>query len=451
MTTASILLAAGLGTRMHSRLPKMLHPLLGRPMVLYAFETSRKFSDLLPVVVVGHEAEKVRGMLSSAAGGDVSFAEQPEQLGTGHAVLCAQSLLQGQADRVLITLADMPLLRFETLQALIALHEKSGAVLTMSSVIGEVPRGFGRVLRDGAGKVSAIVEEALATPEQLALREYNISAYCVEADWMWAALKQIKPSPKGEYYLTDLVALAAAQEKAVACLVLEDPSEGLGINTRVDLADVEAALKARINTAWMLAGVTLLDPATTTIEPGVTIGEDTVLFPGTHLRGDTHIGRECQIGPDTTLRDTHVGDHSKIEYSVTESATIGDYVSMGPFCHLRAGAILGDHVHLGNFGEVKDSSLEEGVKMGHFSYIGDAHIGANVNIGAGTITCNYDGKKKNRTEIGENTFIGSDTMLVAPIKIGRNAKTGAGSVVTHDVPDDGLVYGVPAIPHERKD
>jgi bifunctional UDP-N-acetylglucosamine pyrophosphorylase/glucosamine-1-phosphate N-acetyltransferase len=320
----------------------------------------------------------------------------------------------------------------------------------MTSVIGEVPRGFGRVLRDARGGVRAIVEEADATPEQLAIREYNVSAYCFDAAWLWENLSQIQLSAKNEYYLTDLVEIAIQHGHKIESLVVPDPAEALGINTRIDLAAAEFAMRARINQRWMLAGVTLLDPATIIIEPDVTIGQDTILYPNTALRGSTHIGEDCKIGPNTTLADTEVGNATLIRDSVAEYARVGNRVTIGPFCHLRKGAELMDDVHMGIFGEVKSSTLGENVKMGHFSYIGDAKIGANVNIGAGTITCNFDGEKKNSTEIGEGAFIGSDTMLVAPLKIGKHAKTGAGSVVTHDVPDGALVLGVPAREVKKK-
>ena len=443
MKIASILLAAGQGTRMRSKTPKVLHPVVGRPMVFYAVEVVQKLANLPPVVIIGHGGEAVKQALNSA-GFAVQFALQGQQLGTAHAIGCAQPLLEGQADQVLVTCADMPLLQAETLQRLIALHTQSDGVMTMTSVIGEVPRGFGRVVRDEHGGVSAIVEEAVATPEQLAIREYNVSAYCFEAAWLWENLKRIQLSAKKEYFLTDLVEIAVRQGYNVETLVVPDPTEALGINTRVDLAAAERAMRERINQRWMLAGVTLIDPATTTIEMGVSIGQDTTLYPNTNLRGSTRIGEDCHIGPNTTLIDTEVGNATIIQNSVAEYAKVGNCVSIGPFCHLRKGAILMDGVHMGNFGEVKASILGEDVKMGHFSYIGDAKVGANVNIGAGTITCNFDGEKKNLTEIGENAFIGSDTMLVAPVKIGKNARTGAGSVVTHDVPDNELVYGVPA-------
>ena len=451
MTIASVILAAGLGKRMRSNLPKTLHPLLGKPIVFHALDAVLPYVDLAPVLVTGFGGEQVREELARAYGSAVTFALQAEQLGTGHAVRSAEDQLRGKADMLLVTFGDMPMLRPETIERLIQIHRETGSTLTMTSVIGDLPRGFGRVVRSSDGSVQAIVEEAVATPEQLKIREYNISAYCFDAEWMWQNLEKLKPSPKGEFYITDLVAEAKAQACRVEAVVLEDPAEGLGINNRVDLADCERALRKRINQQWMLAGVSFLDPDTTTVEMDVTIGQDTVLYPNTHLRGRTSIGENCVIGPDTTLLSTSVGDNSVIQYSTAEKATVGSHVTMGPFCHLRSGAVLKDYVHLGNFGEVKDSTLGEHTKMGHFSYIGNALIGKDVNIGAGTITCNFDGKAKHLTEIGDETFIGSDTMLVAPLKIGKRAKTAAGAVVTHDVPDETLVVGVPARPRERKD
>ena len=440
MTFASIILAAGEGTRMRSKLPKVLHPLAGKPMVAYALQAVEGLVDLPPVLVVGHGAEAVK----AALGDDVTYALQAEQLGTGHAVMMAQPLLEGRVETLLVTYADMPLLRGETLQRLIALHGESGSPVTMTSFIGDEARGFGRVVRNAQGHVAAIVEQAVATPEQLAIREYNVSAYCFNAAWLWSALERIPVSPKGEYYLTDVIGLAVEAGFPVESLVLEDPDEAVGLNTRVHLAEAEQVLRKRINEGWMLGGVTIVDPQRTYIEADVRIGRDTVILPNTHLRGKTVIGEDCEIGPDTTVIDSVVGNHVQLITSVLEMAEVRDHVTMGPYCHLRKGAVLDDGVHLGNFAEVKDSYLGPGTKMGHFSYIGNAKIGRDVNIGAGTITCNYDGERKNLTEIGDEVFIGSDTMLVAPLKIGDRSVTGAGSVVTHDVPEDTLVMGVPA-------
>ncbi len=451
MTIASITLAAGHGTRMRSTLPKVLHPILGKPLVLHALSALEKLTDLPPVVVLGHGAEDVQAAIQEGMKGEVQFAIQEPQLGTGHAVMCARELLQGKADQIVITFADMPLLTQKSLENIIKLREETQSIMTITTVMSEEPRGFGRVIRAEDGSVLAIVEEVDCTPEQLLVREKNTSAYCIDAQWLWQSLANIKPSAKGEYYITDLVAMAVAEGKRVSAYVLEDRTEGLGINDRVDLADTERALRMRVNKAWMRQGVTFIDPWTTTVGVDVVLSQDVTLHPNTILMGKTSIGKHSEIGPNTSLLETEVGEHCKIEYSVAEYAQIGNHVSMGPFARLRKGAVLLDHVHMGNFGEVKDSVLGEGTKMGHFSYIGNATIGKDVNIGAGTITCNYDGKDKHHTEIDDNAFIGSDTMLVAPLKIGKNATTAAGSVVTRDVADGSLVIGAPAKPKERKD
>ena len=440
MTVASIILAAGQGTRMRSKLPKVLHPLLGKPLVWHALRAVNPLVDGTPVLVVGYGAQAVK----EAVGDGATYALQAEQLGTGHAVAAAKVQVDPQVETILVTFADMPLLRQETLQKLIDLHQTSASPVTMTSFIGDEARGFGRVVRNEHGHVIAIVEQADATPEQLAIREYNVSAYCFDAAWLWKALEGIPISPKGEYYLTDVIGLAVQSGFAVQSMILEDPTDGIGLNNRVHLAQAEKVMRQRINEKWMLAGVTLVSPETTVIEADVHIGQDTVILPNTYLRGGTRIGEDCEIGPDTTVINTKVGDHVKVIASYLECAQVADHVTIGPYCHLRKNAILEEGVHLGNFAEVKDSTLGPGTKMGHFSYIGNAKIGKNVNIGAGTITCNYDGKNKNATEIGDDVFIGSDTMLVAPVKIGDRSTTGAGAVVTRDVPPDTLVIGVPA-------
>lgn len=441
MKICAVVLAAGQGTRMRSNLPKVLHPLLGRPMAWHALETARQVTGAQPVMIIGHGAETVRQTLGEQA---ARYVVQAPQLGTGHAVMQAEPLLRGASDLVLVTYADMPLVSADTLQQLVAAHQKNPAAITMFTVIAADPRGFGRIVRGADGQVQAIVEEAQATPEQLAIRELNASAYCFSADWLWPALQRIPLSPKGEYYLTDLVGLAVAEGLPVQALVAEDPAEMIGVNTRVHLAEAEALLRRRINQQWMLAGVSMINPEAIYIEPEVTIGRDTVLWPGTYLRGNTTIGAECELGPNTIIRDSQVGDGCTILGSVLEGAVLEEHVEVGPYARLRKGAHLASHVHMGNFGEVKNSYLGPGSKMGHFSYLGDATIGPEVNIGAGTITCNFDGKQKHPTEVGEGAFIGSDTMLVAPVKIGAGARTGAGAVVTHDVPPYSLAVGVPA-------
>jgi bifunctional UDP-N-acetylglucosamine pyrophosphorylase/glucosamine-1-phosphate N-acetyltransferase len=391
-------------------------------------------------MVVGHAADQVRESLGDAA----DYALQEPLFGTGHAVMQAEAKLLGKSDLLLVTYADMPLLRGETLVGLVELAKSHNEPISMLTVTSEETRGFGRILRDADGKVREIIEEAEASPEQLQIHELNPGVYCFRTAWLWPALKRIRLSPKGEYYLTDLVSMAAAEGHRIYSLPVNDPNEVIGINTRVHLAQAEALIRQRINQNWMLAGVSMIDPGSIYIEPEVTLGQDTILWPGTYLHGSTQIGKNCVIGPNTIIKDTQVGDDCTLLASMLEGALLEDHVEMGPYCHLRKGAHLCKGVHMGNFGEVKNSTLGEGAKMGHFSYLGDTLVGADVNIGAGTITCNFDGTQKFPTEIGEGAFIGSDTMLVAPVKVGAGARTGAGSVVTKDVPANTLALGVPA-------
>lgn len=441
MKITAVLLAAGQGTRMKSSLPKVLHPVAGKPMIWHALRAIQQATTEKPVVVVGHGADEVTKYLGDSA----QTVLQEPQLGTGHAVMQAESLLKGNTDLVIVCYADMPLLRGETLKKLVETQKQNNGPMTMLTVIADDPRGFGRIIRKADGSVEAIVEEYVATPEQAKIKELNVGGYCFDANWLWDALHRIPKNPKkGEYYLTDTVELATRAGLSVQPMVMDDLEEVIGVNTRIHLSEVEVAMRRRINHEHMLNGVTMIDPASTYIEAGVTIGRDTTLMPNTYLHGKTEIGEGNIIGPNSIIRDSKIGKRCKVLASVMEGATLEDDVDMGPFARLRKGAHLGNHVHMGNFGEVKDSYLAEGVKMGHFSYIGNAQIGANTNIGAGTITCNYDGEKKHPTEIGEDVFIGSDTMLVAPLKIGDGARTGAGAVVTKDVPEDTLVVGMPA-------
>ena len=440
MKTTAVILAAGHGVRMHSKFPKVLHSLLGKPMVEYSLDAAQQASGSQPVLVVGHQADAIRQVVGEAA----QYVIQEPQLGTGHAVQQAESLLRGQAEYVLVMTADMPLLTPETLQKLIQAQREHTGPVSMLTIKTDDSRGFGRVVRSPEGDVQAVVEEAHATPEQLAIREMNAGVYCFTADWLWGALPRIPLSPKGEYYLTDLVAIAVQDGMPVQALTTEDITEAIGINTRVHLAQAGAVLKQRINQHWMSVGVTIVDPLTTFIDPGVIIGQDTTIWPNTYLQGDTVIGDDCTIGPNAIIRDTQIGNCCQVLASVLESAVLEDDVDVGPFGHLRKGAHLAQGVHMGNFGEVKDSYLGPGTKMGHFSYVGNATIESGVNIGAGVVTCNYDGKEKHSTEIGEGVFVGSATMLVAPVKIGDRARTGAGSVVTKDVPSDTLAVGAPA-------
>lgn len=441
MDCESVILAAGLGTRMRSSLPKVLHPLGGQPLLAWSIRACREAVGRPPLVVVGPELEDVRRVMDD----DVRWVEQAERLGTGHALLQTEPVLRDRADLVLVISADMPLVRAETLRRLVAAQDRSSGPITLLSVQGENSRGFGRVVREASGRVAEVVEEAVASPDQLAIREYNTSVYCFAAEWLWPHLPQLPLSPKGEYFLTDLVGMAAAEGLEVSALQVDDPDEAIGVNNRAHLAEAEAALRRRINLAWMLAGVTLLDPATSYIGPDVQIGTDTVILPNTHLEGRTAVGCGCTLGPNTIVRDSTIGDRCIIRASVVEQAVLEANVDVGPFSHLRPGARLMEGVHVGNFAEIKNSTLGPGTKMGHFSYAGDATFGRDVNIGAGTITCNFgrDGKKRSTT-VGAGAFIGSDTMLVAPVHVGEGAVTGAGAVVTKDIPDRHVAVGVPA-------
>lgn len=446
MRLVNVILAAGFGTRMKSDIPKVLHPVLGRPMIEWAVGMAEAVSSRPPVVVVGHGREQVQAHLGARA----TYVVQEQLLGTGHALQQTRSLLAGQTDLVLVTYADMPLLRAETLAALVegyrrSAEQGSAPALSMLTVRRDDPQGFGRILRDAQGAIQAIVEEADCTDEQRRITELNPGVYCFDAAWLWDNLDKIPLSAKGEYYLTDMVGIAVAQGRTV--VTLDAPAADVdGINNRVQLAHASGVLRLRILEAHMLNGVTIVDPANTWIEAGVTIGADTTIWPGTYLHGATRIGRHAVIGPNSQIVDSAIGDGCRVSYAVVEQAIMEAHSEIGPYGHLRKGAHLGEGVHMGNFGEVKNSYLGPGVKMGHFSYVGDAQIGENVNIGAGTITCNFDGKHKNQTVIGDNAFIGSDTLLVAPVVIGPDARTGAGSVVTHNVAAGSLVYGVPARP-----
>ncbi len=443
----TVILAAGMGTRMKSSKPKVLHELLGKPMVEYITDAVSEICKDKPVVVIGSGADQVKAML----GDRVRYVLQEPQLGTGHAVLCARKTLEGKSNLIVVANSDFPLITKETYEALINTHLRGKSPLTICTVRSDNSREFGRIVRDEKGRISGIVEDKAATEQQKKITELNSNPYCFDAEWLWGSLEKIEKSAVGEFYLTDLVKIAYEEGFSIGSYEIVDRDESIGINNRVHLAEATKALKKRINTYWMLEGVTFIDPDKTYVEPSVSIGRDTVLYPEVYLQGNTNIGEGCTLGPSVLIRDTKIGDRCRVLYAMLESALLNNDVDMGPFGHLRKGAHLDDHVHMGNFGEVKNSHLGPGTKMGHFSYLGDAKIGQNVNIGAGTITCNFDGKRKFNTEIGDNAFIGSDTMLVAPVKIGKGAKTGAGSVVTHDVPDESTVVGVPAKPFKKTD
>jgi bifunctional UDP-N-acetylglucosamine pyrophosphorylase/glucosamine-1-phosphate N-acetyltransferase len=439
----AIVLAAGQGARMRSRTPKVAHPLAGRPVVRHVIEAARAagVDDVVVVVgAAGADADAVR----AAAGDDMRFAVQEEALGTGHAVESAHQAVSG-ADNVLIMNGDVPLVLPETLRRLMrALDDADFALLTAHVPVEAY--GVLELAGDTSQRriVSIIETKAAEGIDRNEARFINSGQYAVRADWLWAHLASIAPAPSGERYLTQLAAMAHDEGNPGIAVIAEDPAEVRGINDRVQLAEAEATLRDRIRRAHMLAGVTIVDPPSTFIDAGVTIGADTLIEPNTHLIGATSVGDECTVGPGTHLRDAAIGDRCTIRYSMIEESTLESDVDMGPYSHLRPGSYISEGVHIGNFAEVKGSRLGRRTKMGHFSYIGDAEVGDDVNIGAGTITANYDGQNKHRTVIGDRAFIGSDTMLVAPVRIGAGARTSAGSVVTRDVPDGMMAIGAPA-------
>lgn len=441
-----IVLAAGEGTRMNSQRPKVLQPVAGAPMVSHVLRTATSLSPHQLVVVVGHAANQVKAALGSGP----QYAEQAEQLGTAHAVLQARDLIASAVETILVLYGDTPLITTDTLTAMLERHTAARPAITMLTARLDNPTGYGRIIRDQAGYVVGIVEEAVAADEQTAIREINPGFYIFDGEWLWPALERVQESPTGEYYLTDLVELAITDGRRVEALQAQDAQETLGINTRAQQAEAEAVLRDRIRAHWLDAGVAMIDPSSSWIDANVVIGADTVIHPDTYLQGQTEIGDACSLGPGTLIRDSKVGDRCRAVFSMIEEAVLEDDVDIGPYSHLRRGAYLSRGVHIGNFGEIKNSTLGPGVKMGHFSYLGDATVGEGVNIGAGTITCNYDGEKKHPTVIEERAFIGSDTMLVAPVTIGAGSRTGAGSVVTRDVPPESLAYGVPARVREHK-
>ena len=440
MSVSVAILAAGQGTRMRSAKPKVLHELVGLPMLGHVLNVASQLADVPPVVVIGYGGDEVRRTL----GDEWTYVEQREQLGTGHALLQCAEALSGKTDIVLALVGDIPLLRLETLQHLVEHHRDTNATVTVLTFRPPHPRGYGRIVRVDGGRVVEIVEDKVATDDQKLIGEANSGILCFKDEWLWPNLKKLSVSDVGEYFLTDLVGRAVAQGLRVEGVEVGDPDEVIGVDDRVKLARAAMVFRQRLNEQWMRAGVTIVDPAATYLDVGIELGQDTVILPNTHIRGTTRIGNGCVIGPNSVITDCVIGNDCRVEASFAERATLEDGVDVGPFAHLRSGAHLAQRVHMGNFGEVKNSYLGPRTKMGHFSYIGDATIGSEVNIGAGTITCNYDGKRKNKTVIGDGAFIGSDTMLVAPVEIGAGAKTGAGSVVTHDVPPEAVAYGVPA-------
>ena len=443
---SAIVLAAGQGTRMRSRVPKVLHPLAGRTMIDHVLAGLAAAGADAVVVVTGHEAETVEAALDSRA----RTIRQDPQLGTADAVRTALPEIPTHATQVLVTMADVPLLPAEVFTGLAAEQRQTNAAIVLLSAELVDPTGYGRVVRDQDGGCRAIVEEADADTDTLGLREVNAGTYCFDATWLRANIDAVPRSASGEHYLTSLVATAVDGGHAVRVVSAVQPELALGINDRVQLAAAERVLRARIAEAHMRDGVTIVDPDSTFIDAAVTIGQDARIEPWTTLTGDTAIGDEAVIGPDSRIRDSRIGSGAHVWGSWVEESEVGDGASVGPMSHLRPGSVVGPGSEIGNYAEVKNSRLGARVRQHHFSYLGDAEVGNDVNIGAGTVTANFDGTTKHQTVIGDGAFIGVDTMLRAPVTIGAGAKTGAGSVVTRDVAPGTTVVGIPARPIELR-
>ena len=438
--TAAVVLAAGKGTRMRSDLPKVLHPLRGRPMVAYAVDALRRAGVRRPLVVIGPEHGPVR----EALGDGVDFVVQREPRGSGHALLQAMPRLRGRGVAFVVN-GDMPLVSPETLKSLRG-RVRGGAAAAIATGTPTPTPPYGRIVRGADGRFLRIVEYVDATPEEAAIREVNAGFYCVRVPEMAQALRRVRPANRqGEYYLPDAVNVLAADGRDVAVVPVTDPEELVGVNTRAELSAVDAILRRRVLERLMAAGVTVIDPATTFVDGTAKVGRDTVLHPGTFLTGRTVIGPGCIVGPGARVHDSVLDRRVRVWDSWVEESRIGEGSRVGPFAHLRPGTVVGRDVEIGNFAELKNSRVGDRTKVHHKSYLGDAEIGIEVNIGAGTITCNYGlDRRKHRTTIGDRAYIGSDSMLVAPVRIGREAATGAGSVVTKDVPPRRMAVGVPA-------
>ena len=437
---------------MRSATPKVLHPILGRPMVEWVVEAIRSAGAARIVVVLSPStSEQAPASLRSA---DIEIALQTRPLGTGHAVGCARDKLERWTGPVVVACGDSPSIRPGTVSAMVQAQEDAAAAMTLAISRPTDPSGYGRIERDPEGKPRAIVEEAAADKDQLLNNEVNSGLYCFAGRHLWRWLDQLSPSQVGEYYLTDLLEMAYREGVGIA-EVTADSAELAGVNNRAQLTEAASHLRARINEEFMVAGVTIDDPASAWIEPSVELAADVTLLPNVYLRGSTVVDGGTVIGPGTEIVDSRIGSHSTIRWSVVTESSVGNNVTIGPFSHLRPGSTVANDVHIGSFAELKNSRLGPMTKVPHFSYLGDADVGAEVNIGAGTITCNYDGEsgRKSATIIGDRASIGSDTMLVAPRTIGRGALTGAGSVVTHDLAPDDVAHGVPArvVRKRRKD
>ena len=433
----SVILAAGKGTRMKSELPKVIHKVNGVPMLQKVSDVLEKTGVHKKIFILGHMKEKVLSVM-----GEIDYIEQNEQLGTGHAVLIAKDEILKSKDNVLITYGDSPLIKAETLKKMEEKFLKDNLDCILLSCDVSDPFGYGRIILDEKEQIIDIIEEKEASDEIKKIKEINVGVYIFKYASLIEALDKIdNKNEKGEYYLTDAIKILVNSGGKAESFKISDEAEILGVNSKAQLAIAGKILRNRKNEELMDDGVILIDPETSYIEDNVIIGQDTVIYPNTVIQGKTKIGDNCTIYSNTRIIDSVIGNNVTIEASLVEEASMEDYATVGPFAHLRPKAVLKESVHVGNFVEVKNSILEKGVKAGHLTYIGDAEIGTNTNIGAGTITCNYDGQKKHKVTIGEDSFIGSDSIIVAPVNIGKRAVTAAGSVITDDINDDQIAFG----------
>ncbi|MDT3428765.1 bifunctional UDP-N-acetylglucosamine pyrophosphorylase/glucosamine-1-phosphate N-acetyltransferase [Paenibacillus forsythiae] len=435
MKRMAVVLAAGQGKRMKSKLYKVLHPVCGKPMVGHVLDTVKATGCQRSIVVVGHGAEEVRAYLGDSA----EYVLQEAQLGTGHAVKQAKDLLGGEEGTLIVAYGDTPLITPETLTKLMTLHEERKAAATILTAVMENPAGLGRIIRTEDGELLKIVEQKDCTPAEDAIREINTGIYCFDNAKMFAALDKVtNHNAQQEYYLTDVIGILREQGELVLAFQTDDAVESIGVNDRLALSEAEYYMRQRIARRHMLDGVTIIDPASTYIGAEVTIGADTVIYPGTLLKGNTVIGENCTIGPSSEIENSRIMDGAKVKHSVLNGAEVGARTSVGPFAYLRPGSVLGEDVKIGDFVEIKKATIGDGSKVSHLSYVGDASVGKNVNVGCGAITVNYDGFNKSVTEIGDEAFIGSNVNLIAPVTVGKGAFVVAGSTITKSVSEGDL-------------
>ncbi|MGI1691589.1 bifunctional UDP-N-acetylglucosamine diphosphorylase/glucosamine-1-phosphate N-acetyltransferase GlmU [Thermoanaerobacter uzonensis] len=429
----TLILAAGLGKRMKSKHPKVVHKICGRTMIEWVVNAAKDVGSNDIVVVVGHKAEEVKEVLKER----VKYAYQQTQLGTGHAVMMARDLLPEQGN-VLILTGDTPLITSQTLKSLVKFHVEEGNSVTILSSVVEDPSGYGRIIRDESGNVIKIVEDKDATEKEKSIHEINSAMYVMDISKLKKALRMItNNNAQGEYYLTDAVEIIKKMGGKIGAFTAS-AEEIMGVNSRIQLSDAERVMRKRINYRHMENGVTIIDPETTYIGAEVEIAPDTVILPGCVIEGKTVIGSDCEIGPNCRIVDSHIGDGCNIMYSVILSSKLGNDIKVGPFAQIRPESVIHDKAKIGDFVEIKKSVIGEGTKVPHLTYVGDAEVGKNVNMGCGSITVNYDGKQKYKTVIGDNVFVGCNVNLVAPVKIGNNAYIAAGSTITEDVPEGAL-------------